>query len=240
MKIRQRIISVGLNRPPKPGHRVLPTAEVVLRHARDEQPEISHRIARTEAHGLGNVIFRLLGAADENLTQADDGMGLGKISIQRQRVFTFSDPLCCALREYFNKSQVHVCARMVRHQGQGFSQLGFGRSEGCRGIGHKGICARESVHARRSNERVDIVGIGGECAIEKAARLRDTVRGRTLIEPSQTLKIEIQRVRVRGLRGAARLGGGELGVQRVGQAPTISSCMSKRSARGLSKRSAQR
>ena len=31
---------------------------------------------------------------------------------------------------------------------------------------------------RRSDERVDIVRIGGERAIEKAARLRDTVRGR--------------------------------------------------------------
>jgi hypothetical protein len=45
---------------------------------------------------------------------------------------------------------------------------------------------------------VDIVGVSGERAIEKAARLRKIVRGRfTLIEPSQTLKIEVPRVAVR-------------------------------------------
>ena len=73
------------------------------------------------------------------------------------------------------------------------------------------------VRARRSDERVDIVGIGGERAIEKAARLRDIVRGRTLVEPSQTLKIEVHRVGVRRLFRASRLGGDELRVQRVRQ-----------------------
>ena len=75
----------------------------------------------------------------------------------------------------------------------------------------------DRVRARRSNERVDIVGIGGERAIEKAARLRDVVRGPTLVEPSQTLKIEVHRVGVRGLFRASRLGGDELGVQRARQ-----------------------
>ena len=78
-------------------------------------------------------------------------------------------------------------------------------------------CAREHVRARRSNERVDIVGIGGERAIEKAARLRDIVRGPTLIEPSQTLKIEVHRVGGRGLFRASRLGGDKLGVERARQ-----------------------
>ena len=82
----------------------------------------------------------------------------------------------------------------------------------------KRICALDHVRARRSNERVDIVGIGGERAIEKAARLRDIVRGQTLIEPSQTLKIEVHRVGVRSLFRASRLGGDELGVQRACQA----------------------
>ena len=109
-----------------------------------------------------------------------------------------------------------MAKRMVRYRGQGFGQLRFGRSEGG-WIGHKGICALESVHACRSNKRVDIVGIGGERAIEKAARLRDTVRCHTLIEPSQTLKIEVHRVGGRGLFRASRLGGGELGVQRPSQ-----------------------
>jgi hypothetical protein len=43
------------------------------------------------------------------------------------------------------------------------------------------------------------------------------VRSRTPIEPIQTLKIEVHRVGVRSFFRASRLGGDELGVQRVRQ-----------------------
>jgi hypothetical protein len=95
------------------------------------------------------VSLCFFGAADENLTKSDHGMGFGKISIQLQRMFTLGDALRRALSEYVNESQVHMCARMVRRRGQGFSQLGLGRCKGRRGIGHEGICALESVHACR-------------------------------------------------------------------------------------------
>ena len=213
-----RIISVGLDRPPKPRDRLLVAAEVEFSHAGGSHPNVSHRIARTEAQGLSNVSLCFFGATDEDLTQSDNGMGVGEISIQRQRMFTFGDALCSALGEYVDNSQVQMCARMVRDRRQGFGQLRFGRREGRHGIGHKRKCARAHIRARRSDERVDIVGIGGERAIEKAARLRHIVRGHTLIEPSQTLKIEVHRVGVRGLFRASRLGGDELGVQRARQA----------------------
>ena len=60
-------------------------------------PDVSHRVARTEAQGLDNVSLRLFGATDENLTKSDKGMGVGEISIQRQRMFTFGDALRGAL-----------------------------------------------------------------------------------------------------------------------------------------------
>src|SRR6476660_2087728 len=114
-------------------------------------------------------------------------------------MLAFDDALCGAIGEYFDNSQEQMAARMVRYRGQGFGQLRFGRSEDRRGIGNKGICALEGVHACRSNKRLDIVGIGGEGEVEKAACLRNVVRGPTLMEPSQTLKIEIHRVGGRGL-----------------------------------------
>ena len=43
------------HRPSAPRDRLVPKAEVVLRDARHGHPVISHRIARTEAQGLGNV-----------------------------------------------------------------------------------------------------------------------------------------------------------------------------------------
>ena len=54
------------------------------------------------------------GAADENLAQSDKGMGVGEISIQRQRMFTFGDARAARLVEYVDKSQHHMAARMVR------------------------------------------------------------------------------------------------------------------------------
>ena len=106
---------------------------------------------------------------------------------------------------------------VVRDRRQGFGQLRFGGNEGRHGIGHKGKCALVQIRARRSDERVDIVGIGGERAIEKAARLRHIVRGPTFVKTSLTLKIEVHRVRVRRSLGASRLCGDELRVQRACQ-----------------------
>ena len=63
--------------------------------------------------------------------------------------------------------------------------------------------------------------LSGSAASARSKKLRacaNIVRGPTLIEPSQTLKIEVHRVGVRGLFRAPRLGGDELGVQRVRQA----------------------
>ena len=67
------------------------------------------------------------------------------------------------------------------------------------------------MRRRRSNERVDIAGIDRERTIEKLARLGQIVRERTFVKPSRPLKTEVQRVGVRGLFRAARLGREALG-----------------------------
>ena len=55
VQIGRRIISIGLDLPPKPRDRLLPTAEVELRKARRIHPDVRLRIARTEAQRLANV-----------------------------------------------------------------------------------------------------------------------------------------------------------------------------------------
>src|SRR4029077_11256331 len=129
------------------------------------------------------------GATNESLAKSDPGMGAGKISIQRQRMFKFGEALRSALGAYLDKTQRLMARRMVRDRGQGFGQLCFGRREGRHGIGHKGICALSRVRERRSNERLHIVGIDGERAIEETVCLGKLVEGHTFIEPSQALKI---------------------------------------------------
>ena len=91
-----RMIPVGLDRPPKPRGRLLATAEVELRYAHIVHPRISHRIARTEPQGLGNMCLGFFCATNENLTKSDKGTGGSKISIELQRMFTFGDALCRA------------------------------------------------------------------------------------------------------------------------------------------------
>jgi hypothetical protein len=48
-EIRMRIASVGLDRSSTPRRRLFVTAEVIIRHARVSYPDVSQRIARTEA-----------------------------------------------------------------------------------------------------------------------------------------------------------------------------------------------
>src|ERR1700722_4138992 len=97
--------------------------------------------------------------------------------------------------------------RMVRDQGQGLVELGFGSFERRHGVGHKVKLALAHVHAPRSIERVDVIGVGGQRAFEKASSLRYSVTSQTLVEQSQTLKIKVHRVGGRGPFGAPRLGG---------------------------------
>ena len=106
---------------PKPRDRLLPDAEQVLRYACNIHPAIGQRIARTEAQSLGNVSLRLFGVPDKKLANSDEGMGLGEISIELQRMFAFGDALRGAPRQYVDVSQIQMCARMVRDRGQGFS-----------------------------------------------------------------------------------------------------------------------
>jgi hypothetical protein len=128
-----RMISIGFDRRPKPRGRLLATAEVELRYAHIVRPDVSHRIARTKAQGLGNVSLRFLGATDEYLTSSDYCMGVGEISIQRQRVLTFGNAPCSPLGVYIDYSQVQMRKRMVRNRRQSFGQLRFGRREGRHG-----------------------------------------------------------------------------------------------------------
>ena len=80
--------------PVEPTRPLLRTAEVVLRIARISHPDVSQRIARTEAQRLGNVSLCLLGATYEDLTKSDNAVRRRKISIQLQRVLAFDDALC--------------------------------------------------------------------------------------------------------------------------------------------------
>src|ERR1700722_8364085 len=132
-------------------------------------------------------------------------------------MFTFGDTFRGAVGVDLDESQVHMAARMVWDRRHGFGQLRLSRSECLNTICRKEKFAFDYVRACRSDERVNIAGIGGERAVEKAASLRDIIGGYTLIEPSRTLKIAVHRVGVRRVFRAPRLGAYEPRVERIGE-----------------------
>ena len=215
-KMYDRIVSVGLYRPSVPWDRLLLTAEVELCQARYIHPEVSHRIARTEAEGLDNVSLGFFGATNkEYFTKSDKAWARARFRSSTNACSAFSDRPLRRVGVDLDNAQAHMGGACLETDDRALSQLRFGRREGRRRISHKKKCAFDYVRARRSNERVDIVGIGGERAIEKAARPRQIVRGPSSIPASQTLKIEVRRVGVRGLFRTSRLGGDEFSVQCV-------------------------
>ena len=78
IEICYRIVSVGLDRPSKLRSRLLVTAEAIFRYARVSHPDVSHRIARTEAQGLTNVSLGFFGPTDKDLAISDIRMGVGE------------------------------------------------------------------------------------------------------------------------------------------------------------------
>jgi hypothetical protein len=67
-------------------------------------PDIIQRISRAEAQRLSNASLGFFGATGKYLTKSDSSIGVGEISVQRQRIFTFGDALRRALGEYFDES----------------------------------------------------------------------------------------------------------------------------------------
>ena len=94
------IVSIGLDRSPTPQHGLLAIAEVIFRNSGLSEPRVSRRIAWAQAQRLANVSLGFLGATGKNLGQPDKGVGVGEISIQRQRMLTLGDALLGALRQY--------------------------------------------------------------------------------------------------------------------------------------------
>jgi hypothetical protein len=130
--------SIGLDRPSTPRDRLLVTAKVELRHARVSHPDISHRIAQTEAQGLNNVSLCFFGATYKNLTQSNSEMGAGEISIQLQRVLTFDDALCRALGPYVDILRVSPMAHSL-------ASLRIARKPDDRGVYSRLKCAPASI-----------------------------------------------------------------------------------------------
>ena len=101
------------------------------------QPRIGRHIARAQAKRLVDVSLGFLGATGKDLAKSDEGMRVGEIAIQRQRMLAFGDALDGALRQDLDVAEKRMAAGVVRERRQSSGQLRFGGREGRAGIGHK-------------------------------------------------------------------------------------------------------
>jgi hypothetical protein len=118
--------------------------------------------------------------------------------------------------------------------------LSFGRREASSPIVGRITVTDPHVDPRGADQGLDIAGVERQGALEESPRLRSRLGSRSLVQPSSALEIKVHRIGLSHPFRAARLCDDELRVERPARRATISSCMSKRSAEGLSNRSAQR
>jgi hypothetical protein len=103
----------------------------------------------------------LFGATDDYFCDADQSAGVGQIRIERERMLAF---LRHALGRDIDVTQHRVRTRMVSDQRQRFGQFRPGRRHSDGHVFDEEMRALDHVCARRSGERVDIVGVSGERA----------------------------------------------------------------------------
>ena len=114
-------------------------------------------------------------------------------------MFTFGDAFYRALGVHADKPQQHMTKRVVQDRNKALINFASAVSKAAFGSVTNKFAPSATSHARRADQRVNIAGIGGERAIEKAARLRHILGGPTFVVTSQTLKMEVHEVWGRGL-----------------------------------------
>ena len=129
VEMRLGIIPVGFDRPAAPQDGLLAIPQVVFRDANFGQPRIGRHIARAQAKRLVDVSLGFLGATGKDLAKADEGMSVGKIAVQRQRMLAFGDPLDGPLRQNLDVAEKRMAACVVRERRQCSGQLRFGGCE---------------------------------------------------------------------------------------------------------------
>ena len=89
-----------------------------------------------------------LGATGKDLAKSDEGMRVGKIAIQRQRVLAIGDSLDGAFRQDLDVAEKRMAEGVVRERRQSSGQLRLSGRESRRGVGDKGVSAVGDVGRR--------------------------------------------------------------------------------------------
>ena len=100
-------------------------------------------------------------------------------------MFTFGDALRSTLGPYVDKSQAHMARAWSGTDDKAVVNFASPAAKAAVGSVTKEFAPSIASAPCRSDERVDIVGVGGECAVKKAARLRNITRGYPLLSQAE-------------------------------------------------------
>ena len=183
--------------------------------------------------------LRFSAAADKILADTYMGMSVGQISIQRQRPLAFSDALRRAVGSNLDTAQDHVSESVLRGQGQHLDQGRFGpqgaRSDCC----HRGEHRLSHRHAMPTSASM----FPGSSANARSKNPRACAMF-SGVNPlfKQSMPWKYKSIASGCSERCARRASASISwaFSVLASLDTISSCISNRSAMGLSNRSAQR
>ena len=185
--------------------------------------------------GLG-----LLAATEKILGETDEAMSVGQIAIQRQRPLAFSDALSCAFRKYLHGAQKRGPEACCGAMDKALIKAASAAAKALVRSSVDKVAPQLVERPRQTDHRLDIFGIERQGALEKTPRLRHVFGVIPLFQ--QALPWKYKSIASGCSERSARRASASMSWASsvLASLDTISSCISKRSATGLSKRSAQR
>ncbi len=240
MEMREGIIAVGLDASAQPSDRFGIGAELQLGEADEHHPPEGKDIARREAKRLVDMGLGFRAATQKILGQTDQPCASARLRSSANACSHSAMPWAARFVRIWttpNSKWARACC------GARDRALIKAASAAARCAARSSVIEAAAAIAstcRRADHRLDISGIERQGTFEKAARLRHVFGGQPLV--NQALPWKYRSI-ASGCseRSARRASAATSWAFRVlASRETISSCMSNRSATGLSKRSAQR
>src|ERR1700730_18699005 len=108
------VVPVCVEAPAQPDDSFGIKVELHLGEANPRHPSGGQGIARRKEECLLNVAFGFLATAEKILGKTDERMGVGKISIQRQRLLKFTNALIRSFRKHLHAAQGQMGQSVVR------------------------------------------------------------------------------------------------------------------------------
>ena len=128
-------------------------------------------VAGTDPKRFEDMRLRLVIAARMRLRHADPYVGAGAVPVDRQRALALCNPLDGAVAAHVEVPQCDVGRGAFRPQFEGFAPVGLGGAEPPSTVVRPPGCVKGQIDPGAQDQRVDIVRIKIQGAVEVGTRL---------------------------------------------------------------------